>query len=175
MRKNQITLSITRFGDQVPKGYPMERMDVKIYADSNNLYEALSKAYAKTINVMEEYERVGVRCDISTNVDETISARLLNRRYDENSKLDYVDESLDMDKKLLGYMEHSHEIIDVIRQSTKENVRSNLMEKLGYSQTEVQDILRINFGMMTAEDVENLKEDIARLEKIIDERNKKRL
>lgn len=175
MRKNQITLTIRRFGDQVPKGYPMDGMDVKVYADSNNLYEALSKAYAKAINVMEEYERVGVRCDITTNADETISARLLNRRYNENSRLDYVDDCLDMDEKLLGYLERSHEIIDVIRQSTKENVRNNLMEKLGYSKSEVQDILRIHFGMMTAEDVENLKEDIARLKKVIEERNAARL
>ncbi len=67
MRKNQISLHITRFGEQVPKGYPEDRMDVHIYTDSNNLYAALSEAYAKAVNVMEQWERVAACCEISTN------------------------------------------------------------------------------------------------------------
>lgn len=172
MRKNQIGLSITRFGDQVPKGYPKERMVVHIYSDSNNLYAALSEAYAKAINVMEEWERVGVRCDISTNADEGISARVLNRRYAENYQLEYYDNKLEMDKQLLGYIENAPAIINVIKNSTKENVRANLEEKLGYSQKEIHNILRINFGMMTAEDVEDIKTEIAKIEAIAADRRK---
>lgn len=173
MRKNQIGLSITRFGDQVPKGYPEERMVVHIYSDSNNLYAALSEAYAKAINVMEEWERVAVRCDISTNADESISARVLNRRYDENYQLEYYNNKLEMDKQLLGYIENAAAIIDIIKNSTKENVRANLEEKLGYSQKEIHNILRINFGMMTAEDVEDIKMEIAKIEEIAADRKKK--
>ena len=33
-------------------------MDVNVYADSGNLYAALSKAYAKAVNVMEELDGV---------------------------------------------------------------------------------------------------------------------
>lgn len=77
MRKNQINIKITRFGDQVPKKYPEDCMIVNVYADSNNLYAALSKAYAKVINVIEEWEIVGCRCDITTNADDDINARLI--------------------------------------------------------------------------------------------------
>lgn len=164
MRLNQISISITRFGSQVPKGYPEDRMNVNIYTDSNNLYAALSKAYAKAINVMEEWERVAVRCDISTNAEGTVFAEVLNRRYDENYELEYYDKKIEMNKKLLGYIENSTAILDVIKSSSKENVRNNLYEKLGYSLEEANNILRINFGMMTAEDIEAIKKEIAELE-----------
>lgn len=172
MRKNQISLNITRFNDQVPKGYPEDRQIINIYADSNNLFAALSEAYAKAINVVEEWQSVAVRCDITTNADEGIASRMLARRYDENYHLEYVDERLEMDKKLLGYIENSSAIIDVIKSSTRENVRTNLEEKFGYTQKEIQNILRINFAMMTAEDVEKIREEIPKFEKIIEERKK---
>ncbi len=41
MRKNQVSINVTRFGDQVPAGFPEERMTVNVYADSNNLYVIL--------------------------------------------------------------------------------------------------------------------------------------
>lgn len=172
MRKNQISLTIKRFGDQVPKGYPKDHMVVHIYTDSNNLYAALSEAHAKAVNVMEEWERVSVRCDIVTNTDESISARVLNRKYDENYQLEYYDNRLEMDKQLLEYIENSTAIIDVIKNSTKENVRENLEKKLGYSQKEIHNILRINFGMMTAEEIENIKMEIEKIEALVADRKK---
>ncbi len=36
MRRNQVSLTITRVGDEVPKGFPEDRMVVNIYSDSNN-------------------------------------------------------------------------------------------------------------------------------------------
>lgn len=162
MRKNQVHLSISRFNSEVPKGYPKDRMNVHIYADSNNLYAALSEAYAKAINVMEEWEYVAVRCDISTNAEGTVYAETLNWRYDENCELEY--HKTEMNKKLLGYIENSTAILDVIKSSDRENVRNNLHEKLGYSFEEIQNILRINFGMMTAEAVDEIKKETAEIE-----------
>lgn len=139
-------------------------MDVNVYADSGNLYAALSKAYAKAVNVMEELERVATRCDISTNADGTVSAETLNRRYDENYELEYCGKKIEMNKKLLGYIDNLTAILDVIKSSSKENVRNNLYEKLGYSLEEANNILRINFGMMTAEDIDAIKKETAELE-----------
>lgn len=174
MRRNQVSLTITRYNSEVPKGYPQDRMVINIYTDSNNLYAALSEGYAKAINVIEEWEQVAVRCDITTNADESIAAKVLNRRYSENYDLDYCDDRLEMDRQLLGYIENSTAILDVIKRSTKENVRANLEKELGYSQREIQNILRINFGMMTSEDVKEIKNDILKLEKIIEEREKRK-
>lgn len=51
MRKNQVTIKIQRFGDVVPKDYPNEdRQTISVYADSNNLYEALTAAYNAAVN-----------------------------------------------------------------------------------------------------------------------------
>lgn len=164
MRLNQVSLNITRFGREVPKGYPENIMHVKIYADSNDLYAALSKACAKAVNVMEEWERVGARCDITTNADGNVLSDAVCRRYNENYELEYYENRIDMNKKLLGYIENSTAILDVIKSSTKENVRNNLHEKLGYSPEETNNILRINFGMMTAEDIEAIKKETAEME-----------
>lgn len=164
MRRNKVSLNITRFNSDVPKGYPNDKMSVNIYADSNNLYAALSKAYAKAINVMEEWERVAVSCEITTNADGTVFAETLNRRYNENYELEYYDRKIEANKKLLGYIENSTAILAVIKSSRKEDVRGNLSEKFGYTLEETNNILRINFGMMTAEDIDAIKNETAELE-----------
>lgn len=71
MRKNQVSIRNERFGDQVPDNYPAKTQEVGVYADSNNVYEALSKAYSEAINLLVEYESIpGLgRCDSSTNAD----------------------------------------------------------------------------------------------------------
>lgn len=43
MRKNQVTVFIKRFDEKYPNG----RQETEIYADSNDLFEALSAAFAK--------------------------------------------------------------------------------------------------------------------------------
>lgn len=71
MRKNQVTIKIQRFGDVVPKDYPNEdRQTISVYADSNNLYEALTAAYNAAVNEIAKWERIGVCCDVTTNIDD---------------------------------------------------------------------------------------------------------
>lgn len=94
----------------------------------------------------------------------------MDRNYSDNINLEYFDSALEMDKKLLIYIENADNIIKVIKSSTRETVRSNLQEKLGCSLEEANNILRINFGMMTAEDVEEIKSEIVRQEAIIKQR-----
>lgn len=44
MRKNQITIKLERFGDQVPRDYPSTHQIISVYADSNEFSEALMTA-----------------------------------------------------------------------------------------------------------------------------------
>ncbi len=120
----------------------------------------------------ESGERVAVRCDIATNSDESIAAKALGRRYKENYNLEFITKRLEMDKQILKYIENSTAILDVIKVSTKANVRKNLQEKLGYTQAEVANILRINFGMLTAEDIKETQDEIAQLELNLSKRKK---
>lgn len=160
MRKNQVSLSIVRFGSEVPKGYPKDRMVAHIYTDSGNLYAALSRAYAKAVNVMEQWENVGVACEVDTNADEGIISETLGMRFNEFYNNSYINK-----EKLLGYLENSEAILKVVKSSSREDVRNNLHEKLGYTLGEANNILRINFGMMTAEDIEKLKAEIAEMKR----------
>jgi hypothetical protein len=72
MRKNQVSISIQRFGDQVPKGYPESTQKIIVYADSNNLYEALAASYSEVIEELRKYEKVPSfgRVDVTTNANE---------------------------------------------------------------------------------------------------------
>lgn len=71
MRKNQVTIRIERFGDVVPRDYPKEeRQTISVYADCNNLYEALTAAYNAAINEIAKWEHIGVCCDVTTNIDD---------------------------------------------------------------------------------------------------------
>ncbi|MCH5205969.1 MAG: hypothetical protein J1F09_03380 [Oscillospiraceae bacterium] len=45
MRKNQVTIFVKRFDGK----YPDNRQVTEIYADSNDLFEALSAAFVKTV------------------------------------------------------------------------------------------------------------------------------
>lgn len=98
MRKNQISLHINRFSNGVPKGYPEDRQIINIYVDSNNLFAEPSEAFAIGINVVEEWQSVAVRCDITTNADDSITSRMLARGYNENYHLEYTNDRLEMNK-----------------------------------------------------------------------------
>lgn len=68
MRCNQVTIKIERFGECCPKEYPNDTQEIIVYCDSHdNIYEALSKAYSKCIDKLNEYEKIGVSCDVTTN------------------------------------------------------------------------------------------------------------
>jgi hypothetical protein len=69
MRKNQVTIQIKRFGDQVPVGYSKGIQEINVYTDSNNLFEALSAAFAQVLEEVRKYESVpGFGCMESTSV-----------------------------------------------------------------------------------------------------------
>lgn len=58
MRKNQVSINIQRFGDQVPENYPKNIQEIKVYADSNNLYEALTIAISQVLEEIKKHEKV---------------------------------------------------------------------------------------------------------------------
>ena len=58
MRSNQVEIKIRRFGDEVPSAYNDNKMIISVYADSNNLFEALSVAYSEVIRKLQTYEAI---------------------------------------------------------------------------------------------------------------------
>lgn len=52
MRRNQISIHVERFGDQAPEG--AKKQSVSVYADANNIFEALAAAYYR---LMEEIQK----------------------------------------------------------------------------------------------------------------------
>lgn len=59
MRKNQVTISVVRVGDQVPEGYGESSvMDFSVYCDSNNFYEALLGAIHQVLSEVQKYEEL---------------------------------------------------------------------------------------------------------------------
>jgi hypothetical protein len=58
MRSNQVEIKIRRFGDEVPSFYNSDKQIISVYADSNNLFEALSVAYSEAIQKLQEYEQI---------------------------------------------------------------------------------------------------------------------
>ena len=69
MRKNQIEITVRRFGDEIPNNYENDKQIIHVYADSNNLYEALSVAYSELIKELQKYETIPSfgRVDVSNN------------------------------------------------------------------------------------------------------------
>lgn len=55
MRKNQVTIKIERFGDQVPEIFKADSLEINVYADSNNIYEALAAAYREAVKQIKTY------------------------------------------------------------------------------------------------------------------------
>lgn len=58
MRKNQVQIKVSRFGDEVPESYNDDKQIISVYADSNNLYEALLIAYSELIKELQKYETI---------------------------------------------------------------------------------------------------------------------
>lgn len=58
MRRNQVEILISRFGEEVPSAYNDDKQIIRVYADSNNLFEALSVAYSEAIKEMQNYEAI---------------------------------------------------------------------------------------------------------------------
>ena len=70
MRKNQVEIKVRRFGDEVPENFQEDKQVISVYADSNNLYEALLIAYYELIKEIQRYENVpSFGCvEISNNI-----------------------------------------------------------------------------------------------------------
>lgn len=58
MRLNQVEIKVRRFGEQVPNAYGNDMQVISVYADSNNLYEALSVANSELIKELQKYETI---------------------------------------------------------------------------------------------------------------------
>lgn len=57
MRRNQVTITLERFGEDVPKELNATSIKVSAYADSNNVYEALAIAYKEILDELGKYQR----------------------------------------------------------------------------------------------------------------------
>lgn len=72
MRSNQVEIKIRRFGEEVPLNYENKTQVISVYADSNNLYEAIAVANSELIKALQEYEDVpsfGVTSVSNNNVN----------------------------------------------------------------------------------------------------------
>lgn len=58
MRKNQVTITIERFGDQIPAELNADSIRIDVYADSNNIYEALTAAFDKALSEIKNTQRI---------------------------------------------------------------------------------------------------------------------
>ncbi|MFL2125073.1 hypothetical protein ACEN4K_09050 [Marinilactibacillus psychrotolerans] len=63
MRKNQVTITIERFGDQVPKDFSSNSQKIVTYCDSNDIYTALSGAFFEALAGIKDTskDRLGSR------------------------------------------------------------------------------------------------------------------
>jgi len=171
MRTNQLTMTLTRFNNQVPKGYPKDQQVLHVYADSNNVYETLSKGYAEIINLILEYEpdHFG-RCDGSTNADGSFYSRMLGKK---NKLSDYHKEAIEDLKDIIFYAENAVDIITVIKDSNNvDDAREALMQKYELPVHKVNKIMRLRFANFTKEDVHKLKD---RRDKYIEHLTKNKL
>lgn len=51
MRENQVTIKLERFGDKDKLG--IKDLEINVYADSNNVYEALSAGYYEVLKQLQ--------------------------------------------------------------------------------------------------------------------------
>ena len=61
MRKNQVEITVRRYGDEIPENAQKVMNKVKVYefstyTDSNDIFEALAAAYVNILNQIKEDE-----------------------------------------------------------------------------------------------------------------------
>jgi hypothetical protein len=172
MRKTQVTISIERVGNQVPKGYPKNSQRTHVYADSNNVYEALSKAYAETINLLGEYENIPAfgRCDCSTNADGSIYGNMLGKW---PKRSEYYDEGLEELNDTIFYIEHAEEIIGIIKLSEDlDEARASMMSQYDIPVHKANNMLRLRFGMFTKQELAEIKNKRDEYQRVIEEKER---
>lgn len=174
MRCNQVTISIERFGEYVPEGYPADVQRISVYCDDfQSIYAALSKAYAMAVNELGEYETIGVCADVSTNEFEAENDRksnrtiaLYKRKYEEDRAFDYCEESLSLYRDYVWVYEHSNEILEALKEcGDSESFASILKDRFGLSNFQVRKLSQIRMDMLTKERYEETKAEIKKLEK----------
>lgn len=79
MRKNQVTIKIERFGDQVPEIFNADSIEINVYADSNNVYEALALAYREALEQISTYANRDGIITCESDVD-------IRKRKEDNSE-----------------------------------------------------------------------------------------
>ena len=98
MRLNQVSISISRFGNAVPKDYPADRQHINVYSDSSeSVFEALSMAYCQAVNAIREYQPVAARTDVNVNVENRLQrkpTKTRRRRYENIWALDAKENGL---------------------------------------------------------------------------------
>ena len=157
MRKNQLSIVLTRFGDQVPEGYTKKEQVINVYADSNNVYEALSKGYAEVINLLLEYEPEHFgRCQGVTNADGSFYSRMLGKEIEIS---EYYGEAIEDLEDIIFYAENALDILTIIKDSNNvDDARETLMQKYELPAHKVNKIMRLRFAMFTKNDVNELKD-----------------
>ena len=178
MRCNQVTISIERFGEYVPKDYPADVQRISVYCDDfKSIYAAVSKAYAMAVNELGEYETIGVRADVSTNEFAEENGRKMNgeiplykRKYEEDRAFEYCEKSLSLYRDYVWVYEHSNEILEALKEcGDSESFASILKDRFGLSNLQVRKLSQIRLDMLTKERYEETKAEIEKLEKQYEE------
>ena len=172
MRLNQVSISITRFGREVPKDYPADRQHISVYSDSSaSVFEALSMAYCQAVNALREYQPVAARTDVSINAENRLYGGLLSRRHSDTLDMEYYDKRLPMLKDLLYCLDNAEEIIGIIRRSPNRAAASaTLQEQLGMTEARARAALRIRFDLFTMDEAEKVRAEVQKAEEILRDR-----
>lgn len=70
MRRNQVTIKIERFGEEASNNH---HQIIEVYADSNNIWEALAAANKEATNIIEKNTKLtyfGTVCSSSEEIKE---------------------------------------------------------------------------------------------------------
>ena len=172
MRCNQVSIFIERFGKYVPKDYPAGVQRISVYCDDfHSIYAALSKAYATAVNELNEYESIGARTDVSTNefsykdytkMHGTVPKQ---RSYDIDDNPLYANRRLDLLRDYVWVYEHSAEVMEVIRNSRKEDVVPALRERFALDDMQVRKLLQIRLDLLDRDSFEQIRQEIEDLER----------
>ncbi len=172
MRCNQVSIFIERFGKYVPKDYPGEIQRISVYVDDfENVFAALSKAYALAVDELAEYEQIGVRTDVSTNECFKSDYREMQGkfpkgrlRYEDDINWQYYDSRLELCEDYIWAFEHSAEVLEVIKRSKdKGDMIVSLKETFHLSDYQVKKLLQIRFDMLTEQEYKSYKDEAAKI------------
>lgn len=169
MRKNQISIKVERFGDQVPKNIPSTHQTISVYADSNNFSEALFEAIHLLMKEIEDNneESLATGC---INIDNMSGSSLQEDNYEKilRKVRGYKHEAsrnLEVARKELRMMEHAEEICHIAASSTtRHEMEAKLMERFDISEWEAPRWLDLNLGSISTESIEEKKREISELE-----------